>query len=43
MIMIMVVNMKSEAPFLKTCLAQLPLVATDEPRHDDVEAGGSCA
>jgi hypothetical protein len=36
------VNVKSEVPF-KTCLAQLLLAATDSPRHDDVEAGGSGA
>jgi hypothetical protein len=39
MIMIVIVNAKSKVPFHKTCLAQLLLVATDSPRHDDVEAG----
>jgi hypothetical protein len=34
------VNVKSEVPFLKACLAQLLLVATDSPRLDDVGAGG---
>lgn len=37
--MIMIMNGKSEVPFLKTCLMQLLLVATDSPRLDDVEAG----
>ena len=42
MIMIAIVKVKSEVPFLKACLAQLLLVATDSPRLDDVEAGFSC-
>ena len=37
------VNVKSEVPFLKACLAQLLLVATDSPRLDDVGAGVSRA
>ena len=37
--MIMIMNVKSEVPFLKTCLTQLLLAATDSPRLDDVEAG----
>lgn len=40
MMMTVNVNVKSEVPFLKACLAQLLLVATDSPRLDDVGAGG---
>jgi len=39
MIMIMIMNVKNEVPFLKTCLTQLLLAAIDSPRLDDVEAG----
>ena len=39
----MIMNGKSEVPFLKACLIQLLLVATDSPRLDDVEARGSRA